>query len=192
MQNLIKEMEKRNISAFTVKNRKDALAKALSMIPKSSTIGFGGSTTLEEIGILDLLRNKKDIILLDRTKVTPEKTAELYSKIFSCDIFLSSANAITEKGQIVNVDGRGNRVAAITYGPKKVIIIAGKNKVTKDVDSALDRIKKVACPKNLERMKSIGNTSWNKENIWGQISIIEHQQEKGRMNVILVDEELGY
>jgi hypothetical protein len=174
--------------------------KALELIPENSSVGFGGSVTLEQIGILDILREREDIELLDRTQVKDSKRLyELYARMFSCDVFLSSSNALTEKGQIVNVDGRGNRVAAITFGPKKVIIVVGKNKITSDLDAAVERIRKVACPLNVKRLKELAKSSpvastieITEEKIWGQASIIERQLDKGRIHVIIVDESLGF
>jgi L-lactate utilization protein LutB len=186
---IINALKNRNMSGYFVKNKEEAKKKALELIPKNAIIGFGGSITLEQIGILDLLREKKDITLLDRTKVELEEMPALYSKMFSAEVYLSGTNALTENGQIVNVDGRGNRVAAIAFGPRKVIIVVGKNKITPSIDSALERIKKVALPKNLERFKG---KDWNSENMWGQVSIIERQRDPNRIHVIIVDEKLGF
>ena len=155
---------------------------------------------MEQIGILDILREREDVELLDRTKVKDSKRLyELYARMFSCDVFLSSSNAITKKGQIVNVDGRGNRVAAITFGPKKVIIIVGRNKITGDLDAAVERVRKVACPLNVKRLKELAKSSpvastieITEEKIWGQVSIIERQLDKDRIHVIIVDESLGF
>ena len=200
MQKLLDALKKRNINGYFVSNRDEAVKKAVEMIPENSSVGFGGSVTLEQIGILDLLRRRKDFELLDRTQLKDSKQLyELYIKMFSCDVFLSSSNAITEEGQIANVDGRGNRVAMITFGPRKVVIIVGKNKITKNLDAAIDRIRKVACPLNVKRLKGLAKSSpvastieITEEKIWGQVSIIERQLDKDRIHVIIVDEELGF
>lgn len=200
MQKLLDALKKRNINGYFVSSRDEAVKKAVEMIPENSSVGFGGSVTLEQIGILDLLRKRKDIELLDRTKLKDSKQLyELYIKMFSCDIFLSSSNAITEEGQIANVDGRGNRVAMITFGPRKVVIIVGKNKITKSLDAAIDRIRKVACPLNVKRLKELAKSSpvastidITEEKIWGQVSIIERQLDKDRIHVIIVNEDLGF
>jgi len=200
MQELIDSLNKGNMNGYLVADRDEAVKKALELIPENSSVGFGGSVTLEQIGILDILREREDIELLDRTKVKDSKRLhELYARMFSCDVFLSSSNALTEKGQIVNVDGRGNRVAAITFGPKKVIIIVGKNKITSDLDAAVERIRKVACPLNVKRLKELAKSSpvastieITEEKIWGQVSIIERQLDKDRIHVIIVDESLGF
>ena len=172
----------------------------LRLIPPDSRIGFGGSVTLEQIGILDLLRDGDDVTLLDRTKVKdPEELHRLYIEMFACDVFLSSANAVTMQGQLVSVDGRGNRVAMMTFGPRRVIVIVGKNKITENLEAAIDRIRKIACPLNVKRMKKLAESSpiastieITEERIWGQVSIIERQLDGDRMHVILVDEELGF
>jgi hypothetical protein len=202
MKQLIEQLSQRNMNGYYVEDKKRAVEKALELIPSKSIVGFGGSFTLEQSGILDILRLREDIELLDRTKLNdPKEIRNLYLKMFSCDVFLSSTNAITMKGQLVNVDGRGNRVSMITYGPKKVIIIAGKNKITMDIDAAMDRIRTIACPKNLQRVRNLAkgssnfsNQEWTLESIWGQISIIERQlkNDSSRIHVILVNEELGF
>ena len=200
IQKLLSNFEKRNINSYFVTNADEAIRAALQLIPPESRIGFGGSVTLEQIGILDLLRERGDIELLDRTKVEePGDLHRLYIEMFDCDIFLSSANAVTMKGQLVNVDGRGNRVAMMTYGPSRVIIIVGKNKIVGDLDDAIDRVRKVACPMNVQRMKKLAESSpiastieITEERIWGQVSIIERQLDGDRMHVIIVDEELGF
>jgi L-lactate utilization protein LutB len=200
MQELIDAFKRRNINGYFVSSREEALKKIIELIPENSSVGFGGSVTLEQIGILDILRKRKDIELLDRTQLRDSKQLyELYVKMFSCDVFLSSSNAITEEGQIANVDGRGNRVAMITFGPKKVVVIVGKNKITKNLDEAIDRIRKVACPLNVKRLKELAKSSpvastieITEEKIWGQVSIIERQLDNGRINVIIVNEDLGF
>ena len=197
---LIANLSKRNMNGYFVQDRITAKEKALSLIPKHSKIGFGGSVTLEEVGILDELRKKDCYFLYDRTKVTDKnKSWVLHIKMFSSDIFLSGTNAITKKGQLVNVDGIGNRTAMIAYGPKKVIIIIGKNKITNDLESAIERLKKVALPLDLKRVKEMAKNSsifssinWTKETIWSHVSIIERQINPNRIHVIIVNEDLGF
>ncbi len=199
VQKLIASFEKRNINPYYVTTGEGAVRAALKLIEPGSRVGFGGSVTLEQIGILDLLRERDDVQLLDRTKLEePDDLHRLYLEMFSCDVFLSSVNAITMQGQLVSVDGRGNRVAMMAYGPRRVVIVAGKNKVTANLEAAVDRIRKVACPMNVKRMKKLAESSpiastieITEERIWGQVSIIERQLDGNRMHVILVDEELG-
>ena len=200
VQKLMANLEKRNINPYYVTSGEEAVRAALQLIEPGARIGFGGSVTLEQVGILDLLRERDDVQLLDRTKVEdPEDLHRLYLEMFSCDVFLSSVNAITMQGQLVSVDGRGNRVAMMTYGPRRVVIIVGRNKVTGNLEAAVDRIRKVACPMNVKRMKKLAESSpiastieITEERIWGQVSIIERQLDGDRMHVILVDEELGF
>ena len=193
MEELIAKLRKRGITGYFVSNKGEAKKKALELIPPNSTIGFGGSVTLEETGILDDLKINPDMKLFDKSKCSsPEDLRQLYVSMLSSDVYLSGTNAITEKGQIVNVDGRGNRVSALIYGPKKVIIVAGKNKIVPDIDAAYERIKNVAIPKNINRLSKLGKADWTEDNMWGQVSIIELQKAPGRIHVIIVDEELGY
>jgi len=200
LEKLIRGLSKRNMNGYFVQDRKKALKKVLSLIPNNSKIGFGGSVTLEEVGILDEIRKRDDFYLYDRTKVhNKKKSRDLHIKMFSSDVFLSGTNAITEKGQLVNVDGIGNRTAMIAYGPKKVIIIIGKNKITSDLESAIDRIKKVALPLDLKRVKEMlknspifSSINWTEETIWGHVSIIERQLNPDRIHVIIVNEDLGF
>ncbi len=182
MEQLIKSLKSRNMNGYFVKDKEEALKKALELIEDAQLVGFGGSVTLQEIGIFDNLGSK----LLDKTD------PEFHYKCLSADVFLSSTNALTEEGKIVNVDGRSNRVAALSFGPKKVIIIAGKNKIVKDEHAGLDRIKKICIPKNLERLRNQGKNDWTSDNMWCNVSIIERQRDNNRIHVIIVDEELGY
>ena len=149
MEKIIPYLKSRNMSGYFVSNKEEAKEKALELIGDAQSIGFGGSVTLQEIGIFDQLESK----LLDKSE------PEFHYRCLLSDVFLSSTNAITEDGKIVNVDGRSNRVAALSFGPKKVIIIAGKNKIVKDINKGLERIKKVCIPKNLER-KSVHLPQW--------------------------------
>jgi len=197
---LIANFEKRNINARFVADGEEAARAVLRLIPPGSRVGFGGSVTLEQIGILDMLRTREDVALLDRTKVTdPEELNRLYIGMFGCDVFLTGANAVTRQGQLVSVDGRGNRVAMTVFGPRRVIVIVGRNKIVGDLDAAIDRVRRIACPKNVERMRRLAASSpiastieITEESIWGQVSIIERQFDRERMHVIIVDEELGF
>lgn len=200
MNEIIENFRKRNMNCYFATDKKEALALIFKLLPPKATIGFGGSVTLEEIGILELLRKNENYTLYDRTREKNlENLEKLYRKMFSADVFLTSSNAITEKGQIVNVDGKGNRVAMITFGPKKVIIVVGKNKITKDSLSGIERVKKVATPLNVKRLikaskeKSEDNAlDITEEKIWGQVSVIERQLEKDRIHVVIVGEKLGF
>ena len=151
-ENLIRNFEKRNIEGFYVKDSKAARAKVLELIKERSSVSWGGSTTLAEIGVFDKLK-AGDYKLLDRS--TASNSAEkdkIYHQALSADYYLMSSNAITQAGELVNVDGNGNRLAALIYGPKNVIIVAGMNKVTVDQESAIKRVRNQAAPANSVRL----------------------------------------
>ena len=132
---------------FYAETAAEAKAKALSLIKEGMTVAYGGSVTLKETGILDAV-SCGNYNFLDRGKAkTPEELKNIYRKCFSADVYLSSANAITENGELYNVDGTGNRIAAIAYGPDSVIIVAGKNKIVSDLDEAVIKVKSSAAPK---------------------------------------------
>ena len=200
MDRLADQFASRNITLHRAADAGDAVGKALAMIPAGSSVGFGGSVTLEQTGILDKLRARDDVELIDRDLAgSPEEMRELYLGMFGCDVFLTGSNAITEDGRIVNVDGRGNRVAMIAYGPRKVIVLAGRNKLTAGIGEALERIRETAVPLNLERIRSMAGKSpvapraeITAKSIWGQVSIIERQIDPERMHLILIDEDLGF
>ena len=197
---IIKNLEKRNMQGFFVKTKEEALKKALDLIPEKSSVCYGGSQSILQIGLVDAI-DKGDYTLFGRTKAnTPEEIEEIYGKAFISDFYLASANAITLDGQIVNIDGTGNRVAAMIYGPKNVILIVGVNKISKDEESAIDRVKNYASPINSIRLdrntpcKIKGNCydCLCDETICCVTTITRYSRYKDRIKVILVDEELGF
>ncbi|WP_250278752.1 lactate utilization protein [[Clostridium] colinum] len=197
---IIENLEKRNMQGFFVKTKEDALKKALELIPEKSTICWGGSQSILQIGLIDALYNG-DYQLFDRAKATTQEEIDsIYRKAFDSDFYLASANAITLDGKIVNIDGTGNRVAAMIYGPKNVILIVGINKIEKDQASAIDRVKNYASPINDMRLnrntpcKIKGNyyDCLSSETICCVTSITRYSRYKNRIKVILVEEELGY
>jgi L-lactate utilization protein LutB len=199
IKDLIKALERNNMKAYFVKNRDSARKMVMSMIGKDEVVGAGGSITLDECGIRDELR-KKSYKFLDWFETQSDfKRVSLLRKTLTCDVFLSSTNAITRDGKLVNVDGRGNRVSAMIFGPRRVIIVAGRNKITKNVDEAIHRINTVAAPKNCVRLKK--KTPCAKtgkcvdcespDRICSSMVILERQRGE-RIHVIIVDEELGF
>ena len=174
--------------------------QALALLEPNTSISWGGSMTLEQIGLPKLLAEKNCFKLLDRSKVSPEDLADFYLQALSVDTYFMSSNAITEDGKLINIDGRGNRVAALIYGPKQIIIIAGMNKIAKDEASALDRIRNTAAPINAIRLNK--NTPCahtgqchdclSPDCICMQTVITRNSAEKNRIKVILVGENLGY
>lgn len=197
---LIKALGKRNIEGFYCENRQEALKKAIELIPKGASVTWGGSQTLVEAGIIDAV-SAGDYEVYDRAKAsTPEEVGAIYRKAFSCDYYLAGANAVTNDGELVNIDGNGNRVAAMIYGPKNVLLVMGMQKCVKDVDAAIKRIRNTASIMNVLRLdkKTPCRTAaeccdcLSDDCICCQIVVTRMSKEKGRVKVILVGEELGY
>jgi len=198
---IIKKFKLKNIKVISVNTKEEATKEILKLIPEKSTIGYSGSMTLEQIGILDLIRNK-NYVLFDRAKIT-KYTKESYNlghKAQHANYFLTSSNAITKTGEIINTDRTGNRVSSMIYGPDKVIIIVGKNKIVNTIEEGLDRIKKIAAPLNAKRLKlNTPCTKTNKcmncnsqESICCSTVIIRRQFKKDRITIIIINENLGY
>lgn len=196
---LVKNLRSRHFEAYYCDNRQEALAKALELIPEGSSVGWGGTMSCEQIGLIDAVRvgNYK---ALDRAKCTTEEQRDqLYREVFFSDVFLASANALSMDGEMVSIDGTGNRVAAIVYGPKTVIVVAGMNKVTDDLDAAIVRARTVASPLNKQRFPNqtpcevTGTCADCKSEgcICNQILITRHCRPAGRIKFILVGEDLG-
>ena len=212
LEKTLKSLEKNNITAFYAENKCKALELVSSFIEKGSVVSFGGSVTLSEIGIFDILRNG-DYKLLDRNAEgnSPEDIQKIYRDSFNADTYLCSSNAITENGELYNVDGLANRVTALTFGPKQVIVIAGVNKIVRDLDEAVIRVKTIAAPKNCVRLNKDtycakcgkclavaegknGMTDGcnSPQRICRNFVVTAKQQNPERMKVIIVGEELGY
>lgn len=195
-----KGFEKRHIDSYYCETAEEAKNLALSFVPEHATVSFGGSVTLEETNLLSALRSRKDITLYDRaTAATPEESKAILHAALSCDYYFMSSNAITHDGELVNIDGNGNRVAALIYGPENVIILAGMNKVCKNVEESISRIRNVASPQNCVRLNK--NTPCASNGICGncladticdQIVITRASRVPKRIKVILVGEELGF
>ncbi len=149
-ESVVRSLNSRFFDAYYCDNSSEAKALALSLIPDGASIGFGGSASISQIGLLDALR-AGDYNLIDRDSVPPSERGALMRKALTADVFLTSTNALTEDGQLFNIDGNGNRVAAMIYGPESVIVIAGINKVVKDVDTAISRARNLAAPTNAQR-----------------------------------------
>ena len=197
---VVKALNSRNMEAFLVGTKEEALKKALELIPEGSSVGWGGSASIEEIGLKEAIKNGKYKVV-DREEGSSQEEAEkLMRDIFFCDYFLASSNAVSEDGVLVNVDGNSNRVAAICYGPKHVIMIIGMNKVVKSVEDAMSRARNTAAPLNAQRFDI--NTPCKKtgccydckkpDTVCCQILITGYSRHVGRIKVILVNEELGF
>lgn len=197
---VIKGLESRNMSGYYVETKEDALAKALELIPEGASIGWGGSVSIGEIGLRDALINGNYEVYNRDNCQTPEEKREIELKIFGSDYFLCSSNAITEDGILVNIDGNSNRVAAIAYGPKKVLMIVGMNKVAKDFESALSRARNIAAPINAQRFpldtpcKKSGScvNCKSRDTICCEFLVTRYSRHADRFHIILVNDELGY
>lgn len=202
IQKTMLNLEKHNMKAFYVENKDDVLPLLKTLMPKGKTITCGGSVSLQECGIIDLCRNG-DYNFLDRNKadLSMEEVKAIYRGAFCADTYLMSSNAITENGELYNVDGNANRVAALTYGPDSVIIVAGYNKIVADLDAAIERVKKIAAPANTARLHcdtpcaktgECMNCSSSNTRICCTYTVHTFQRVKDRIKVILVGESLGY
>ncbi len=197
---LVKALEKRNFEAYYANDVEDAKAIALSMIPKGATVASGGSVTLGQVGLIDAVKTA-DYNYLDRANPPAGMDANDVLKAgLTADVYLTSTNAVTRDGQLVNIDGNGNRVAAMLYGPDKVIIVVGTNKITEDVDSAIVRIKAKATPPNTLRLgleTPCSKTGYcmdcrGNSRICNMTTVMSYCRNKGRVAVIVVPEELGF
>lgn len=199
-QKVIKGLQSRNMEGFYAETKEEALNLALGMIEKGATIGWGGSASIEDIGLKKAVC-EGDYIVYNRDicKNAVEKR-ETEIKIFGSDYFLCSCNAITEDGVLLNIDGNSNRVAAIAYGPKHVIIVVGMNKVAKDEEAAMYRARNIAAPANAQRFdintpcKTTGACANCKsaDSICCQFLMTRFSRHQGRIKVILVNEDMGY
>lgn len=193
-------LKSRNMEGYFVNTKEEALAKMLSLIPEGSSIGWGGTMSVAAIGGFDAIQNGK-YKLLDRDMVqTKEEKEKVQRDIFFADYFLTSANAITEDGILVNIDGNANRVSAIAFGPAHVIVVAGMNKVVKSEEDALSRARNIAAPINAQRFglstpcATTGSCYDCKshDTICCQTLITRYSKHDGRIKVILVNEDLGF
>ena len=196
-QKVIKGLQSRNMTRYYAASKEEALRLALSLIPEESTVTMGGGMSVHEIGLVDALKNGK-YNFIARDACEDKRAAMLLA--YDADVFLSSANAITEDGIMVNIDGNSNRVSAIAQGPKKVIFIVGMNKVCNDVDGAMKRARNVAAPINAQRFglsTPCAKTGAcmdckSPETICCQFLITRYSRHKDRIHVILVNDSLGF
>lgn len=196
---LVKKLLSRHYEAYYCKTKEQALEKALDLIPKGSTVGWGGAMSAQQIGLLDAMHNG-DYHFIDRDQTkTPEERKQAMKRCLLADVFITGANALSMDGQMVNIDGNGNRVAAIVYGPESIIVIAGMNKVMDTLEAAMIRARTVAAPMNKQRFvlqtpcEVTGTCGDCKTEgcICNQILITRNSKPAGRIKVILVGEELG-
>ena len=195
-QTVIKGLESRNMSGYYAADKEEAVKKALEVIGKGSTVAMGGCQSAHEIGLIQALE-EGDYNYIDRSNMTPR---ESLMAAYDADVFLSSANAMTNDGMMVNIDGNSNRVSCIAQGPKKVVFIVGMNKICSDLDEAMKRARNVAAPANAQRFdvktpcKVTGKCADCKspDTICCQFLITRYSRHEGRIHVILVNDTLGY
>lgn len=199
-EHLLKQLRRRNMEGCYCPTREEAIAQVMQMIPEGSSISWGGSMTIRDMGLTAALHQKGTYELFDRDLAKDRDEAQqIYRKAFYADYYLSSANAISEDGVIVNIDGTGNRVAAITFGPQHVIFIIGLNKVAQTVEAAVARARSTASPVNAARfdihtpchIDGVCHNCNSPECICNYIHLLRNSP-RGRHSVILVGEELGY
>lgn len=195
-QKLMEELKKRNMEGFYCDTKEDALKKVLEMIPKDSMVSCGGSATLYEIGLQTALKNEGYNFLDPNAVEGAIAKDKIAHEALSSDYYLMSSNAISATGELVNIDGYGNRVASLIFGPKNVIVIAGINKVAPNLDAAINRAKNYAAPLTLTLFKqdysSFDELFKVAEASCSQIVITSMSMTKGRIKVILVGESLGF
>lgn len=196
---LVKNLRSRHFDAWYCKNKEEALVKALELIPDGASVAWGGALSAQQIGLIDALRSDR-YHAIDRDRAnTPEQRVQAMKDAMFADVFLTGANGLSLDGQMVNIDGTGNRVAATIYGPKEVIVIAGMNKVCDTLQQAVERARQVAAPLNMQRfMKDTPCARTGKCGdckaegcICNQIVITRHCRPAGRIRFILVCEDLG-
>lgn len=210
MKKTAENLRKNNMEAYIANNSAEAVKIVESILKEGESISCGGSVTLKESGVMELMKSGK-YNFLDRSQAkTQEEIEKVYREVFSCDTFLTSSNAVTENGELYNVDGNSNRVAAICYGPKSVIFIVGMNKIVRNIDEAINRVKTVAAPPNclrldcktpchetgecisLSRNGDMADGCNCDARICCNYVVSARQRHKNRFKVILVAENLGY
>ncbi len=197
----IEALEKNKMAAVYVESKDKVIDAVKAFMQEGETVGVGGSMTLFETGIIDYLRSGR-YNFLDRYApgLTNDEMQEIYRKSFLADTYITSTNAITEDGELYCVDGNGNRVAAMIYGPKSVIVVAGINKIVKDYEAAVDRVRRIASPANATRLScktpcvkmGICQDCRSDMRICCSYTVFRQQRFKNRIKCIIVGEELGY
>ena len=196
---LVKNLRNRHFDAYYCENREEAMEKALELIPVGSTVSWGGALSAQQIGLMEAIK-KGNYTAIDRdTAKSPEERVKIMKSGLLADVFITGANALSLDGQMVNIDGNGNRVAPIVYGPDSIIVIAGMNKVMDTLDAAMTRARTISAPLNKQRFdlqtpcEITGTCADCKSEgcICNQILITRHCRPAGRIKFVLVGEALG-
>lgn len=199
-QAIIKNLEKRNMEGYFFKTSSECVEAIVNSIPQGSTIGWGGSETIKESGLMDAIYNGSYELIDRMAAKNPEEARQIYAKTVLADYYLMSSNAVTIDGELINIDGNGNRVACLIQGPSHVIIVVGMNKIVTDVQSGIARVRNMASPPNAIRLnKKIPCAATGychdclaPECFCNQIVITRRSGHTGRIKVYLVAEDLGY
>lgn len=199
---VVQALGKRNMQGFYCETKESAFEKALELVPSGSCVSWGGSQTLEEIGLLNYFRNNTDKYeVIDRDKASSPAEAEgIMRSAYYSDYYFMSSNAVTTDGKLINMDGRGNRLGALLFGPKNIIVIAGINKLAFGEEDGIARVKKYASPLNAIRLNTktpcattgVCQSCKSDGCICSQLVITRMSTPKNRIKVILVGENLGY
>ena len=197
---LVKNLKRRHFEAYYCPDSASALAKALELIPEGASVGWGGALSAQQIGLIDAVKSGNFAAIDRDAATTPEERTQALKRCLTADVFLCGANALSLDGQMVNIDGTGNRVAAIAYGPDTILVIAGMNKVCDTLDDAVTRARTVAAPMNKQRfpfktpceVTGACADCKSEESICNQILITRNCRPAGRIKFVLVGEELGF
>ena len=197
---LVKNLERRHFEAYYCPTAAEAIKKALSLMPEGSSVSWGGSMTIRDMGLTKAVKEGNYSVIDRDTAANPAEMREMHRQGLLTDFYLTSTNALSEDGVLVNIDGTGNRVAAISFGPSNVIVLAGLNKVAQDVDAAIKRVRSYVAPVNSMRFMgktpcAIDGTCHNcvsEECNCNQVLVTRVCRPAGRIKVILIGEELGF
>ena len=197
---LVKNLKSRHFDAYYCESKEDALAKAIELIPEGASVAWGGALSADQIGLTEAVRSGSYHVIDRSAGKTPEEQKEIIRNWLFSDVFLTGANALSLDGQMVSIDGTGNRVAAICYGPDTVLVVAGMNKVEDTLDAAIRRARTVAAPMNKQRFQNqtpceitgVCADCKSEGCICNQIVITRHCRPVGRIKFIIVGEDLGF
>ena len=197
---VVKNLQKHHFEAYYCATKAEALSQVLALMPEGSTVGWGGATSAAQVGVQEAV-HAGNYQVIDRDRFSdPAEKLRCMRECFNADFFITGANAISLDGQMVNIDGNGNRVGMIVYGPKNIIVVAGMNKVCASIEDAVKRARTVAAPMNQQRFglpnpctcTGICADCLSESSICNQILITRNSKPAGRIKFVLVGEELGF
>ena len=197
---IIKHLERNGFEGYFCENSQQAQELVKSLVPKGASISWGGTETFKQSGVKEMLE-QGDYVMLDRsTAQGPDEIREMYLKHLGSDCFFMSANALTVEGELVNVDGNSNRLACLLYGPKQVYVLVGMNKIVRDVDDGIKRVRTMTCPPNATRLHAntpcevngVCSACHSQNCMCCNVVVSRHNRHAGRVKVILIAEDLGF